>query len=302
MNPTGVGRRRLLAGAAATLAAGAGCVGVTGAGRRPDRVSMLAAGSLNEALEHGLRAAVDADLAVEAHGSARAARLVESGTRAPDVVSVADTALFHSVLEPSWYAEFATNALVIAYDPDSAGGRRLARAGSEWYRPLLDGAVRLGRTDPDLDPLGYRTLFALELATAHYGLDTDLRAAVPRREQVYPETQLIGGFETGAIDAAVTYRSMAAARGYEFVALPPAVDLSAPHLADRYAEATYELPGGTVVRGGPISYAATVLDRRPAVEEVFETHVTGSYLESFGFGVPDDYPRFTPDVPDWFAG
>jgi molybdate/tungstate transport system substrate-binding protein len=296
-----VTRRAALAGGVAGLAGLAGCVGTLGGGPTP--VSLLAAGSLNDALEHGLRPRVDAPLRVEARGSAAVARLVAEGQKDPDVVSLADVALFDGPLRPDWVAEFATNSLVVAYDPDGPGGRRVAEAGADgWYRALLRDDVALGRTDPDLDPLGYRTLFALDLAADHYGTDADLRAAIPRRDQVYPETQLIGQFETGAVDAAVTYRSMAVARGYDHVDLPPEVNLGDPAMADRYATTAYELPTGRVVRGAPVRYGSTVRRRSPTVDRVFRAHVTGDYLTDFGFGVPTDYPRLTGDAPDGIAG
>jgi molybdate/tungstate transport system substrate-binding protein len=293
------GRRALLAAAGGAATALAGC-----SAGAASPVGLLAAGSLADALENGLRPAVDADLRVEAYGSAEAARLVAEGAKDPDVVSLADVALFEGPLYPDWFLEFATNALVVAYDPDSPGGRAVGDAGPErWYEPLVEGSVRFGRTDPDLDPLGYRTLFALELATAHYGTDVDLRAAVPERDQLYPETQLLGGFETGAIEAAVVYRNMAVARGYEFIDLPAAVDLSEPSRADAYAETTYTLPGGRTVRGGPISYGSVVRRSEPrrAVVETFRRHVTGRYLTEFGFTVPENYPIHRGDVPDALA-
>jgi molybdate/tungstate transport system substrate-binding protein len=299
MEGPSVSRRDVLAGLTAAAGGIAGCTSpLNVAGPRSERVSMLAAGSLNNALEHGLRPAVDATLEVEARGSAEVARLVAEGAKDPDVVAVADVALFDSPMHPAWYAEFAANSIVVAYNPETDGGRRLEAAGSEWYRPLVEGRVSLGRTDPDLDPLGYRALFVLELATDYYGTGVDLRAAIPRRDQLYPETQLVSQFETGSIDAAITYRSMAVERGYDYVELPPEIDLSSPAFADTYASATYDLPGGKTVRGGPISYGATIRRRSPAVRDVFERLTTGSFLREFGFAVPNDYPRYTPDAPD----
>lgn len=293
-----VSRRRALAGMALAVG-GVGYLGTTESRGRTETVSILAAGSLNNALENGLRHDVDTAVEVEAHGSAQVARLVADGAKTPDIVSLADVALFDALVKPAWYAEFATNSLVIAYNPETPGGKRLAAAGpDEWYRPILDGSLKLGRTDPDLDPLGYRTLFLLELATDHYDLDVDLRTSIPRREQVYPETQLISGFETGGIDAAVAYRNMAIERGYDYVELPAEIDQSSPAFADEYADVTYELPDGTVVRGRPISYGSTMLRESDAVRDVFEAHISGPYLESFGFGVPDEYPRYTPHAPD----
>jgi molybdate/tungstate transport system substrate-binding protein len=297
-------RRTVLSGLVAAVGGVAGCGSSIPGWSESTRatVSMLAAGSLNDALENGLRPAVGAELRVEAHGSAHVARLVAEGSKDPDIVSVADVALFESPLDPPWFAEFATNSMVVAYNPDTEGGRRIERAGVEsWFEPLLEGTASLGRTDPTLDPLGYRALFVLELATDFYGTDRDLREAIPERDQLYPETQLVSQFETGSIDAALTYRNMAVERGYEFVDLPPEIDLSDPEFSHRYAEATYELPGGQVVEGGIISYASTLRHRSAAAIEVFRAHTTGEYLEEFGFAVPDEYPRYTGDAPDALA-
>jgi molybdate/tungstate transport system substrate-binding protein len=302
MESTSVGRRGALALLASAAGGVGGCLGVVRTSDPPPRVTMLAAGSLNNAFENGLRPRVDARLQVEAHGSAEVARLVAGGSKDPDIVALADVALFDSPLDPPWYAEFATNAVVLAYDADSEGGQRVAEAAPDrWYRPLRSESVSLGRTDPDLDPLGYRTLFVLELASEHYGLGADLRETIPRREQLYPETQLVSQFETGSVDAAVTYRSMAEDRGYDYVSLPPEIDLSTPRFADRYATVSYELPSGKVVAGAPISYGVTVRHDSQPVRSVFGRLTTGSYLGEFGFTVPDDYPTYTGDVPDGLA-
>jgi molybdate/tungstate transport system substrate-binding protein len=302
MESISVGRRGALALLASAVGGVGGCLGVARTSDPPPRVTMLAAGSLNNAFENGLRPRVDARLQVEAHGSAEVARLVAGGSKDPDIVALADIALFDSPLDPPWYAEFATNAVVLAYDADSEGGQRVAEAAPDrWYQPLRSGVVSLGRTDPDLDPLGYRTLFVLELASEHYGLGTDLREAIPRREQLYPETQLVSQFETGSVDAAVTYRSMAEDRGYDYVSLPPEIDLSTPRFADRYGTVSYELPSGKVVAGAPISYGVTVRHDSQPVRSVFDRLTTGSYLGEFGFTVPDDYPTYTGDAPDGIA-
>ncbi|SDD67230.1 extracellular solute-binding protein [Natrinema hispanicum] len=293
-------RRSVLSATAVALSGVAGCSGtLQGPDGQSVPVSMLAAGSLNNALENGLRPSVAATVQIEAHGSAEVARLIAAGQKDPDIVSVADIALFDSPLQPAWFAEFATNSIVIAYNPDTEGGQQLADAGTEsWYQPLLNGDITIGRTDPDLDPLGYRALFMLELATTHYGTDANLRDAIPRTEQIYPETQLISQFETGSVDAAIAYRNMAVERGYDYIDLPVEIDLSDPSYTDTYESATYELPSGKVVSGGLISYGATIRNQSPAAVDVFTEHITGEYLNEFGFVVPDDYPRFTGNAPD----
>jgi len=246
-------RRRFLRGAPA-VAAGVlgGCTALStgddASGSKsaddPEPVSVLAAGSLQVALSEGLAPAVDVPVRVESRGSASLARLIAADKRDPDLASVADTALFESVLRPPWYAVFASNAVVLAYNRKTEGGRRIRDAGREnWYAPLLAENVALGRTDPDRDPLGYRTLFALELASRYYDDAADLRAAIPARGQIYPETSLLSRFETGALDAAVVYRNMAVERGYDYLDLPTQIDLSAPeHVEEWYSTVSYTLP------------------------------------------------------------
>ena len=317
--PADRSRRRFLrtAGAAGAVVA-AGCLGDAGTGSadgdrasgsttgavdrdggRSATVAVLAAGSLQNALSNGLAPAVDVPVEVEAHGSATVARLIAEGRRDPDVVSVADAALFDSPLSPPWFSVFASNAVVVAYNPDTEGGRRLAEAAPDrWYEPLIDGSVALGRTDPDQDPLGYRALFTLELASRYYDDAPALEAVVPKREQIYPETALISQFETGSIDAAIAYRSMAVERGYEYVDLPSQVDLSDPRYADEwYSTVSYTLPSGQRVRGGTIGYGSTIRHASDAAVSVFAAHTTGEYLEEYGFLLREGFPAYTGEVP-----
>lgn len=295
-----VSRRSLLA-TLPTLGL-AGCGRLAGASNSSAAVRLLAAGSLNDALENHLRQRVDAPLQVEAHGSVQVTRLVANGQKDPDIVAVADDTLFESILTPAWYATLATNEIVLGYNDDTDGGRALATAGNDdWFRVLLEGDVALGRTDPALDPLGYRTLFALELATRYYGTDADLRDAITAPDQRYPETQLLGQFETGAIDAAFMYRSMAVDRDYDYISLPAAVNLGDPAHTDEYATVSYTLDDGREVTGDLIRYAATIRHSRPTVERVFEALLTSDALTDAGFTVPDDYPSFTPHAPDEYA-
>jgi len=293
----GVSRRTVLASLAGGASLVSGCGQVLGR-QSADAVRMLGAGSLQRALST-LADAVPVRVRVEARGSAAAAQLVAEGTRDPDVLALADGVLFESVLEPDWYAAMATNELTLAYDGTTDVGRRFEDA-DRWFDPVLSGAVSLGRTDPDLDPLGYRTLFALDLAGDHYGRP-DLPGAARAASDVYPETSLLARLETGAVDAAFVYRNMATDRGYDTVDLPPAIDLSDPARADRYGTVSCRLPDGTRVSGGVIEYVATVRKRRPASMRVFEALIAGDALADHGFRRPDRYPTFEGDVPDGLA-
>lgn len=288
-------RRSLLT--ALSLGGLSGCVGTVS--HDTDSVSVLAAGSLYNALEHGMHRPTSSLVEIEAHGSVQVARMIASGQKSPDIIVVADRSLLNSILDPAWYATFATNAIVLAYDPQSVGGRAIRESGAtEWFEPLLDGTATLGRTDPDLDPLGYRTLFTLDLATAHYGLSTNLRVEIPAQNQIYPETQLLGQFETGSIDVAFVYRNMAIERGYEFLDLPSEIDLSDPTKTTQYAHSQYTLPDGRTIAGDLISYATTARTMHRDVMTVFDELHTGDYLTDYGFTVPETYPTYTSDAPN----
>lgn len=263
-----ISRRRFL-GAVLGSAALSGCSSMASDGT----ADALVAGSL-------LGVADDVPGAtVEAHGSAAVRRLVLEGLRDPDAVALADPRLFAGVADRAML--FATNALVVTYAPDSP---HTATLRADW-RAVADPEVMTGRTDPDRDPLGYRTVMALRLA-GRRGFPTE---DALERIQVLPETDLVNVLEAGGLDAAFTYRSMAVERDLPFVDLPARLNFSDPALADEYASVSYDLPNGTV-RGAPIRYAATSLT--PVGEEWTRALTDASArLRSHGFTVPEPYPR-----------
>lgn len=253
-------------GAVAALTGGA-LASTLGDDSPPDARALVAGSLLRVArsVPHG---------AVEAHGSAAVRRLVLEGARRPDVVALADPVLFEGVCDRATL--FATNALVLAYDPDGphAGAIR------EDWRAVSNPDVRVGRTDPAKDPLGYRTVMATDLADESSTLDDSV---------VLREVDLLSVLAGGRLDAAFAYRSMAVQYDLPYVSLPPAIDFSDPDRAEAYADASYDLPEGTV-RGAPIRYGVGVRTDRGTP---WARHLaTGTErLREAGFSVPDGYPR-----------
>jgi molybdate/tungstate transport system substrate-binding protein len=274
-----VSRRTVVAGAAGSVAAlgvAGSVLSMRGSGGPDQQVTALVAGSL-------LGVATDVPGAtVEAHGSAAVRRFVLDGLREPDAIAVADPRLLTGIVDEM--TVFATNALVIAYDPDSAFAADLQ---ADWVAALDHEDIRIGRTDPQTDPLGYRTVLALRLAAEQgFGVDP---ASILGRSQVFPETELMNVLERGDIDAAFAYRNMAVERDLPAIDLPAAIDFSAPSLAERYASVSITVQGQELP-GAPIRYAAAPLTMRgkPWVESL----VTGrGRLEDAGFVVPADYPE-----------
>ena len=281
----GLRRRRLLGfgvavGASVTSAA---CLG-RGERGHPPTEGQPDGGSKTEALVAGsllkLASAVPGGT-VEAHGSLAVRQLVRDGLRDPDAVALADPALFAGIAEEA--TVFATNALVVAYDPASPLADALR---TDWAEALTREGVTWGRTDPATDPLGYRTLLALRLAARDGRLDPD---ALLANSTVLPETGLARAVHTADVDAAVTYRNMADEQGLPSVDLPAAIDFSDPSLAERYRSVSVTVDDETYT-SGPIRYGAAGLTE--AGREWVKRLVGGSKrLRDHGFGVPEGYPN-----------
>lgn len=270
-------RRSLLLGVGGLAGVGGiGAIAFDGAGTTGDStaVNALVAGSLLRLAENVPGATI------EAHGSAAVRRLVSNDLRSPDAVALADPRLFDGISDRATL--FATNALVLTYSPTSAHAAAIRR---DWKTAIERGDVRLGRTDPNTDPLGYRTVMALRLAADAYGVDAQ---AVLGNSRIFRETDMLNVLEGGKIDAAFAYRNMAVQRDLPHVSLPDAVDFSNPDYTAMYGTAAYELNDRTL-RGAPIRYAASALT--DAGEAWVEKLVTGDeLLREAGFVVPDEYP------------
>ena len=209
----------------------------------------------------------------ESSGSLEAARKLTELGRIPDVLGVADYQVIPTLLIPghvTWYATFARNAMVLVYTDQSVGAREVGPA--NWWQILLRPGVRTGRSDPSLDPNGYRALMVAQLAEQHYrvpGLASKLLAAMPPRYLRPKEADLVALVQVGELDYAWSYRSIAVATGLRFVALPPEVDLSDQGRADWYRQAKVRVPGGRTAGDSvtlvaePIVYALTIPERAP---------------------------------------
>ena len=202
-------------------------------------------------------------------GSSRAlARAIRDGSAKADVFLSADAEVIQTELTRTGHPSlvdacvvFATNAMVVALSdagPHAAFVRK-ALAGEVGLLEVLQAGLRIGRPDPDDDPKGYRTLFALQLLERHAGapgLAPRLLGPPRNPDQIFPVPALIPMLRRGEIELLVTYRSQVAEEGLPFLPLPPEANLEPPDLANHYATATHRCADGTVYCGSPISYAA----------------------------------------------
>jgi molybdate/tungstate transport system substrate-binding protein len=221
------GAAALLLASCAALAACSGGGQSTSAAHK-GTVSVLYAGSLQDLMERDLGPAFQrADgygFDGFGGGSSELAAQIKGKVRQADVfisaAGSADAALAGPVNGNwvSWYSTFMGSPLVLAYNPASRFGAELRR-GVPWYRVVTQPGIRVGRTDPKLDPKGVLTLEAVDNAARklHYPA---LAAALSSFE-VFPETSLVGRLQSGELDAGFFYAVEAKTARLSTVSLTP---------------------------------------------------------------------------------
>jgi molybdate/tungstate transport system substrate-binding protein len=268
-----------LATVAAVIGVGALADGCTrtdsAAGSTAGPLIVYNAGSLARPLKAVLDSfAVQAGVEVEQEsaGSLETARKLTELHKTPDVIALADYNVFPQLLLPAhttWYAAFARNRMVLAHTTRSRFASEMTP--DNWWRILQRPGVETGRSDPRLDPNGYRTLIVFELAERHYhqpGLGDRLLRAVPSRNVRPKEVDLVALLQAGELDYIWSYESVAQAASLPYVRLPDEVNLGAPEDSALYARATVRVAGsgGTdslTFRGEPIVYALSVPTAAP---------------------------------------
>lgn len=207
------------------------------------------------------------DVLTQGHGSVQVIRRVTELEDEADVVAVADhsliPAMMYDVKMPdsdsgyaNWYVKFASNTLGLAYTSDSRYADEIDV--DNWYEIVSRPDVRLGVPDPRFDACGYRTLMACWLAGPLYE-DNDIFHNVlgefeyPIEPQVkdrkctilVPEivrgqkvsvrgssVVLLGILESGDIDYAFEYKSVAQQRDLYFIEFPPEINLGSNAFRD----------------------------------------------------------------------
>lgn len=253
-----------------TLLAGASCA------RQQDTLTIFHAGSLatpfDAAATKFKQSYPDVAVETEAAGSLTTIRKVTELGKLTDVIASADYQAIEQLMLPDfadWYLIFASNEMVIVYTDESKYADEIN--GDNWYQILTREGVEYGRADPNADPNGYRTLMVWQLAEQYYaapGLYNRLLAASPEKNIRPKETELIALLQSGELDYAFNYRSIAVQRSLRFVELPPQINLANPKYQGFYATAKVTVvgdkPGSTqTMVGEPILYAVTIPKNAP---------------------------------------
>jgi molybdate/tungstate transport system substrate-binding protein len=213
----------------------------------------------------------DIEILAEGAGSATTIRKVTELGKECGVIGSADYTLIPELMYPDyadWYIIFASNQMCLTYTDSSAYADEINS--DNWYEILQREGVTYGRSDPDQDPCGYRTLMVWQLAEIHYdatGLYDSLFEA--DGDLMRPKSvELIALLESGDLDYAFEYTSVAAQHSLNYVSLPPEINLADVSFSDFYAQAEVEIagaePGETITMiGSAIVYGITIPSNFP---------------------------------------
>lgn len=257
--------------AAIAIAALPGCLNAGNNADKKETLTIFHAGSLSvpfrEISEAFEKKHPNVTVRAEAAGTRDAARKISDLGRPCDVFGAADYQVVEELLMPEhadYNILFATNDLSIVYTKRSRLHERINA--DNWSEILLDEKVTFGRSDPNRDPCGYRTMMLFQLAEKHYRLPGLAEKLSTKDAEKYirpKETDLLALLESGEIDYLFIYRSVGVQHGLEVLMLPDEISLGSPKCSDYYKQAVVKVTGkkpGELVefRGEPIVYSVTI--------------------------------------------
>ncbi len=279
---------------AAALATGYWYVNQQSGGKR---ITVLAAGSLAvpfQKLAKSFEEKYGVKVNIETAGSIQTVKKVSELHRAVEVVAVADYRAIADYLVPkyaSWYIKFATNELVIVYTNHSRYENQINT--TNWMQILSKKDVRIGFSSPNDDPCGYRAVIMFYLASKIYHTsifqsvvlnNTGIKLSggdiiVPDDSQLLGSSgrvfikqksvSLLGDLESGNIDYAIEYRSVAEQHHLKYITLPDAINLSNSSKDSIYQQAVVKLADGKLMRGSAIVYGVTIPNNAPDKEYAY---------------------------------
>jgi len=240
------------------------------------KLTMFHAGSLSvplAAMEKAFEAKYPGvDLQREPAGSQKCARKITDVGKPCDIMASADYKVIDKLLIPGyadWNIRFATNQLVLCYTDKSAYADKVNV--DNWYEILQKKDVVWGHSDPNLDPCGYRSLMVMQLAEKALnepGLYKKLLANRPK-ENIRPKSvELISLLQTGNMDYAWEYLSVAVQHGLKYIVLPDEINLGNYKYDNVYQQTFVKVTGknrGThmIIKGKSCTYGVTLIKEAP---------------------------------------
>jgi tungstate ABC transporter binding protein WtpA len=278
-------------------------------------VYVLSAGSLSSVLNNAsqqfeaLHPGVN--IYIVYYGSVECADLIKQGTPC-DLFFSADFYVIQNMLYQTpipkyynlvnytdWWVNFATNTLCIAYTTN--GPNHLTLSNTTWYQDLNSGVGLWARSNPDLDPAGYRALIMLNISDTYYPANPTEYPLYPTNPSNSSQGTLLAEVESnpswititaksaniipllqaGDIDAGFVYVSNAIQAGLPYITLPNNVSLGYQPYNAWYSEFSVT-PTTTTYWGSWIQYGATIPNTASISDTYWATQFLSFVLSSQG--------------------
>ena len=200
------------------------------------KVEVLYAGSLVNLMERSVGPAFEKETGLHFQGYAAGSNLIanqiKGKLRRGDVFISASPKVNPGLMgaangdHVSWYVTFAESPLMIGYNPQSRFAADFKK--KRWDEVLQEPGIRVGRTDPKLDPKGAFTVEMMTKAAALYKQPDLVEKTLGDPEnpaQVLPEETLVGRLQSGQLDAGFFYSTETS--DLKIPAIRPAPELQA---------------------------------------------------------------------------
>jgi len=278
----------------------------------------------------------------------KAIAVAEAGETPPDIIASADYKLIPDRLYEDdyadWYIAFARNKMVLCYRDGAPGSDAIVNDTRTWYDVLRNEDVSYGHSNPDDDPCGYRTPMVIQLAQKYYydnatefgltpdpnsdglydalipgsehergrvgGVNTTARLGGSEEVVRSKSVDLIASLQSGDLDYAFEYRSVAVQHNLAFIELNNAINLCQQgKIGDTnityeefYKEASVEImkePGVYMPEEGKaIVYGITILEDAENKELAVEFVTLLLSLEGQDAKVESGQPSVEPPLCD----
>src|ERR1700682_2649478 len=233
----------------------AGVLAANPSAAQDNTVNVLYAGSLVNLMERSVGPAFEKETGLRfqgyAAGSNKIANEIKGKLRRGDVFISASPKVNTGLMgaangnHVAWFVSFAESPLMIGYNPQSKFGADFKT--KRWDQVLREPGIRVGRTDPKLDPKGAFTVEMMTKAADLYhqpDLVEKTLGAAENPDQVLPEETLVGRLQSGQLDAGFFYSTETS--DLKIPSIRPAPELR--------AKASYTL---TILGDAPNSAGAT---------------------------------------------
>ena len=209
---------------------------------------------------------------------------------------------------PGWAIAFAADQIGIAYTSTStttsaakavlsaynaATSTNITSAWYDFFNNLTSGQIKVGMSNPNDDPAGFRAWMVLQLAGIAYngglsGQQYFVNRMISNHGNVTAASAaaLVPALETGQINFLFIYKSDIASEGLNLIQLRGGVNLGVPSYNSFYSQATYMTSGGLEKGAAIVLWLTVPKDSTDTANSVnFVVYTIKNYqttLRSFG--------------------